>query len=300
METYTYTIDDTFAKSRLDRVLTQKLSDHSRTSIQELITNKCVLVNGVPATKSSLTIKSGDTLQVMIPAVTCREALPLPTEDLGVKIMYEHEDFLIVFKPAGLVVHAPHKESTEFSLADWLVHSFKDLKTVGPADRPGIVHRLDKDTSGLLIIPRANQSHAAFSELFQNRSIEKTYLAVVKGHPPQTGHIDLPLGRHHTHRHKISVLLNGRDSFTSYEVIAYLKESALLRVRPLTGRTHQIRVHCASLGHPLVGDAVYGSTHNLIARHALHAYQLAFTYKNRWYSFTYSMPQDMQTLLKML
>ncbi len=297
METFTYRVESDVVGSRLDRLLTQKLQDRSRTYIQELIEADCVTVNGTYANKPSLAVKLGDTIHVSIPAVVPRGALALPSQDMGVRILFEHEEFLIVYKPAGLVVHAPHAQSTEVSLVDWLVHSFKDLKTVGPEDRPGIVHRLDKDTSGILIIPRTNQAHAAFTALFQERSIEKTYLAVVKGHPKKEGLIDLALGRHPVHRHKIAVLPHGRESSTNYEVVSYLQESALLKVRPHTGRTHQIRVHCAALGHPVLGDATYGTTHTLIARHALHAYQLAFTYKDHWYSFSYDMPQDMKALI---
>jgi 23S rRNA pseudouridine1911/1915/1917 synthase len=300
METFAYTIEDSLVGARLDRVLSAKLPDHSRTSAQNLITHKYVSVNGIQATKSSLKVKLGDMIAVCMPDHVQRTGLPIPDEDMGVRILFEHEEFLIIYKPAGLVVHAPHPHSTEISLVDWLLHSFKNLSHVGPADRPGIVHRLDKDTSGLLIIPRTNSAHTLFSELFKARSIEKTYLAVVKGHPKQEDTIDLPLGRHAVHRHKISVLAHGRESITSYTVERYFQEAALITVRPRTGRTHQIRVHCAAQKHSIVGDALYGTAHPSIGRHALHAYQLAFTYKGRWYSFSYSMPHDMQNLIKKL
>lgn len=300
MESFVYTVEESIVGARLDRVLAEKLPDHSRTAVQNLIDRKCVSVNGIQAIKSSIVVKSGDMISVLIPAYVQRTGLTIPSQDMGVHILFEHAEFLIIYKPAGLVVHAPHPHSTEVSLVDWLLHSFKDLTHVGPADRPGIVHRLDKDTSGLLIIPRTNSAHVLFSELFQARSIEKTYFAVVKGHPKKEDTIDLPLGRHAVHRHKISVLPHGRESITSYEVEQYLQEAALIKVRPRTGRTHQIRVHCAAQKHAIVGDALYGTAHPSIGRHALHAYQLAFTYKGRWYSFSYSMPHDMQSLVKKL
>ena len=293
---FTYTVDEGVTLTRLDKVLTSKMPDRSRTYCKQLIVDDCVTVNGTVITKASCPINSGDTITVTIPPVRPLGALPLPPEDMGVRILFEHDDFLIVFKPAGLVVHAPHAHSTEVTLVDWLVHSSKELSSIGPEERPGIVHRLDKDTSGLLIIPRNNTAHAYFSSLFQNREIEKTYLAFVKGHPDKAGTIDYAIGRDRIHRHKMAVVNDGKASQTDYTVTEYYEDSTLLELHPVTGRTHQIRVHCTAMGHALLGDATYGSTHKHIKRHALHAYQLAFRYKERWYSFTYSMPEDMQTL----
>lgn len=293
METFTY---KGIEGARLDRVIAQSLPDRSRTYCKQLIVEDCVTVNGTIVSKPSWPIKEGDTIGVSMPPAREIGALPLPKEDMGVRILFEHPDFLVVYKPAGLVVHAPHKNSTEVSLVDWLVHTYTTLSTTGPEDRPGIVHRLDKDTSGILLIARTNKAHMYFADLFQQRAIEKTYYAVVKGHPDRSGTIDLPIDRHRIQRHKMAVSNSGKPACTHYRVRAYYEDCTALELHPVTGRTHQIRVHCAALGHALLGDSTYGSTHLQIKRHALHAYQLAFWYEHRWYSFTYDMPPDMKRL----
>ena len=162
------------------------------------------------------------------------------------------------------------------------------------------MHRLDTDTSGILIVPRTNHSLAQFSTLFQEKAIKKTYYAFVKGHPDKSGIIEDPIGRDPIHRHKMTSRPDGKPSLTKYTVEEYYEDSALLKVHPVTGRTHQIRVHCTALGHPLLGDTTYGSAHPGIKRQALHAHQLSFTYKKRWYSFSYALPEDMHLLQKKL
>ena len=284
---------------RIDRLLTAEFPRHSRNYFQQLIFDEHVLLNGSIIKKSSAIVKPGDTLQITFPAVRPLGALPLPEEDMGVRILYEHADFLIVYKPAHVLVHAPNNYSATVSLVDWLVHSFKELEAVGSTDRPGIVHRLDKDTSGILIIPRNNSSHAYFSGLFQQRKIHKTYLAVVQGHPSQSGTMDFNISRHPVHKHKMTHNAGGgRDALTHYNVVEYFPNGALLEVNPVTGRTHQIRVHCAAIGHPIEGDSIYGTSSESIARQALHAYRLSFTYQDRYYCFWYDMPDDMKNLIQ--
>ena len=300
MQTYTYNVGEECHGTRLDRVLTTKQPEHSRSYYKELITQDCVTINGTIVSKPSCPLKAGDTITVTIPPARPLGALPLPKEDLGVRLVYEHEDFLIVYKPAGLIVHAAHGKSTEVSLVDWLVHTFKELKDVGPEERPGIVHRLDKGTSGLLIIPRNNKAHTTFSKLFQDRKIEKTYLALVKGHTDKQGSVDEPVGRDPYKRHKMAVTFAGKEALTHYKVVQYYEEATLLELRIITGRTHQIRVHCSFLGHPLLGDITYGISHKRIKRQALHAYNIAFMYDNHWYSFSCGMPEDMRILQKSL
>ena len=282
---------------RVDRLLSNHFPNHSRSYFQQLITDKCVLLNGSIINKSSTIVKPGDTLSVTFPQVKIIGALPLPAHDMGIRIIYEHQDFLIVYKPAGVLMHAPNKYSDTVTLVDWLVHSFKELKLVGSADRPGIVHRLDKDTSGLLIVPRNNTAHAAFSHLFAQRLIQKTYHALVTGHTQPEGTVDYAIARHPIHKHKMAHTRGfGRESVTHYKMVKYFSDYSLIEVYPTTGRTHQIRVHCAAIGHAIIGDAVYGLPSKSIDRQALHAYQLTFSYQGVFYSFWHDMPKDMKKL----
>ncbi len=300
MDTYTYTVGQDLDGTRLDRALTSKQPDYSRSYYKELITDNCVTVNGTIVSKPSCPLKTGDTITITIPPARPLGALPLPDEDLGVRLVYEHTDFLIVYKPAGLLVHAPSDKSTEVSLVDWLVHTFSELKNVGPQDRPGIVHRLDKGTSGLLIVPRNNKALATFGTMFQERRIEKTYIALTEGHIDASGSINEPIGRDPILRHKMAVTLAGKEALTHYKALEYFDEATVLELRIITGRTHQIRVHCAYLGYPLLGDSTYGKEHKRIKRPALHATSIGFTYQEKWYSFSCGIPADMQALKKSL
>ncbi len=300
MEPLIYIMQEQQQPERLDRVLSAQFS-YSRSYFQHVISEEGVRVNGTPITKASLIIKPGDRIEVVLPAIRPLGALPLPAHDLGASITYTHDDFLIVYKPAGLIVHAANQYDETVTLVDWLVHSFRDLASIGASDRPGIVHRLDKDTSGLILVPRTNLSHAHFSTLFQQRKMEKTYLAIVQGHPEKSGSIDYPIDRDPKHMHKMTHSSPiGREALTHYRVVEYLNDAALLEVKPVTGRTHQIRVHCAAIGHPIIGDAVYGSSHSHINRQALHAHQLSFTYRDQLVSCWHDMPHDMRELLEKL
>ncbi len=270
----------------------------SRTYFQELIALKHVFVNDSPVKKPSLLLKQGDTVAVHFP--TLEEIKALKTLDPGLKIevVFEHEDFLVINKPAHLSVHAPSQHTNEGSLVDWLLSRFQELENVGSQERPGIVHRLDKDTSGLLLVARNRIAHELLSDMFKQRQVKKTYHAVVKGHPEETGAIDFPIARDTVHRIKMThKSVVGRDARTEYKVLRYFKEASLLELRPLTGRTHQLRVHCAALGYPIIGDRLYGSSSKLVERQALHAVALEFVYKGQPYFFSREAPDDFAQLI---
>lgn len=299
--TTTITVQAAETPARLDLFLSQKLPYYSRTFFKDLIEQGHITIGGIPATKASVVIKPGDIIAVYFPELALPEVTAQQVAHLDVKIVYQNEHFLIVNKPAGLTVHTPGAGHTELTLVDWLLHYFHEIKAVGSADRPGIVHRLDKDTSGLMIVARNSYAHEKLSDLFKDRKIKKTYLAVVKGHPVPEGTIDFNITRHPTNRVKMTHSSSlGRDAVTHYTVKEYLKDAALIEAKPVTGRTHQIRVHATALGHPLLGDALYGTVTPLIKRQALHAYQLDFTFEGKEYHFTQEMPEDMQELVKKL
>lgn len=294
-------VDAASSSLRIDLYLVQHFPEYSRNFFQKLLETGNILVNGKPVLKSNSIVKAHDILTIIFPTAHALEGLPLPQEDLGVKILYEHPDFLIIYKPAGLVVHTPHEYSTMVTLVDWLIHHFKELQGVGPSDRPGIVHRLDKDTSGILVIPRNEQALTYFGALFRNRTIVKTYYALVSGQPPDSGTIEYPISRHPQQNHKMTHQHpRGRESVTHYTVLERFKDAALVEVKPITGRTHQIRVHFSALGYPIIGDAIYGTESDKIARQALHAYSLSFMYKDKFFSFVYAIPQDMLYLVESL
>ena len=294
--------DNAIEQVRLDLFLHNHFTSYSRNFFQTLIEAGAIALNGKNATKASTIIKQGDALDIQFPEIrTIAPRVDISGQDLGVKVIFEHEHFLIVSKPAGLIIHPPSSRSTVVTLVDWLITHFKELETVGTSDRPGIVHRLDKDTSGIVLVPRNNYSHALFGAMFKDRAIKKTYLAVVQGHPEASGSIDFRIDRHPTDPIKMTHRSgSGRDALTHYSVLEYFQDTALLEVKPVTGRTHQIRVHCLAIRHPVIGDAVYGYASKSIKRQALHAHTLSFSFHDQEYSFTAEIPQDMENLIKQL
>lgn len=299
MDIPVYTITHTLEPERIDRLLTSHFPALSRNYFQEMIRNGHVQVNASIINKSSTIVKLNDVIELTFPQSRAMGALPLPETDMGIRLLYEHADFLIIYKPAGVLVHAPHNTSTVVTLADWLVHTFKELASVGHSDRPGIVHRLDKDTSGIMVIPRTPAALTEFARMFERRKMKKTYMAIVEGTPPAEGCIDWSITRHPRDKHKMThTTAYGREALSHYRVLQQFSDKALLEVRPVTGRTHQIRVHCSAIGHPIVGDSTYGSSSELIGRQALHAFKLSFTYKDKDYVFWHDMPEDMKRLIK--
>ena len=263
------------AQPRLDRYLAAQLADHSRAEVQRWIKEGLARVNARPA-RPGMALKPGDVVTLTIPEPAPTELLP---EDIPLVILYEDEDVIAIDKPAGMVVH-PAVGHSRGTLVNAILWHFPGLEGVGEGGRPGIVHRLDKDTSGIILVAKNPRAHRHLQAQFKDRTISKTYLALVHGHLKHSqGLIDAPIGRHARHRKRMAVVPanKGREAQTEYEVVAYYDLNTLAAAHPLTGRTHQIRVHFASLGHPVVGDVVYGRRDVYrLGRHFLHAHRIRF------------------------
>ncbi len=284
--------------TRLDRLLTTHIVGYSRSYFQELIDTGLVTINGKVITKSSFVVSPGDSITVTIPVPKQYDLEPYPVK---FDVVYINDDFIIINKPAGLCVHPASPTSVEKTLVHGLLHMFTDLREFDDTERPGIVHRLDKDTSGLMVIARTIPSRIMFTRLFKERAIHKTYLAVVQGHPPKEGMITAPIGRNPRNPTMMTHGgISSRESLTYYRTLVYYDNCALVEAKPVTGRTHQIRVHFASIGHGILGDTVYGHRSTYISRQALHAWQLSFSYNNQDFAFQVPVPDDFRSMLKQL
>ena len=258
--------------SRIDILLASLCSDMSRSYLKTLILDGHIILDGLKV-RPSHRVSVGQVAQISYVQPT---AISIESQDIPLDVVYEDDDFLVVNKPAGLVVHpAPgHQSGTLVNAA--LAHS-PDIQGIGDKLRPGIVHRLDKNTSGLIVIAKNQTSHARISKQFADRLVSKHYLALVHGQIDlDEAIIDGPIGRHPRDRKKMATVLTGREALTRYRVIQRYKDYSLLEALPTTGRTHQIRVHLASMGFPVVGDATYGRSQRDFDRHFLHAKALEF------------------------
>lgn len=302
--THVTTVSPDHALMRLDQFLCTQFSGYSRAYMQKLIDKGMVQIDGTVVHKASTPVKIGMCVTVCFTLNEPHATTSKNVDHIQVEVIFEHEHFLIIHKPAYLNVHAPGSSYELPTLVDWLIARMPYLTHIGDGMRPGIVHRLDKDTSGLMIIPKNNHAHAEFGRLFAQRQIKKTYHAYVVGKPPASGTIHFAIGRHPTNPTKMSHFSWGhsraRAAQSSYKVLEYFDQHALVEVKPLTGRTHQIRVHCAAIGHPLVADKVYGTSSPYIDRQALHAYALEFVYEDQQYFFTAPMPADIAHLATLL
>jgi len=257
-----------------------------------------VLVSGRPA-KASHRLRQGDEVTVHLPPP---EPLDVAPEDVPLNVVYEDRDILVINKPAGMVVHpAPgHRGGT---LVNAILARCPDLAGIGGYQRPGIVHRLDKDTSGLMVVAKNDKAHHSLTSQLKARRVHKVYLALVEGHlEPSQGVIDAPIGRHPRQRQRMAVVANGREAQTRYCVLHYLPGYTLVEASPITGRPHQIRVHMAAVGHPVVGDPVYGRPSPLVPRQFLHAYRLGFRLPDRdhYQEFEATLPEDLAEALRTL
>jgi 23S rRNA pseudouridine1911/1915/1917 synthase len=258
---------------RLDRFVQSAWPDLSRSRCAALIRDGRVTLNGSPA-KPATAVRTGDAIEIDVPAQAA--AVDPVAQDMPVAVVYEDAHVAIVDKPAGLSVH-PGPGHPDRTLVNALLGKLPELSSLGGSERPGIVHRLDKDTSGLLAVAKTDVAYRSLTRQLKERLVSKTYLALVTGHVLfDEGEVDQPIARHPLHRQRMAVVEGGRDSLTRYRVIARHAGSTLVEASPVTGRTHQIRVHMAWLGHPLVGDPVYGKRSLLVARHFLHAARLVF------------------------
>lgn len=259
---------------RLDRYLGTVLPDFSRMRLQAFIREGCILVNGSP-TRPSQILRVGDEIRVTVPEEV--EPSAAKAQDIPLDILHEDAAVLVLDKPAGLVVH-PGAGNADGTLVNALLFHCAGLSVIGGVERPGIVHRLDKETSGCLVIAKTDFAHRSLSGQFADRLVQKSYLALVEGIPRMPhGRIEAAIGRHPIHRQKMTVSERGRASVTQYRVLASSLGKALVECQPRTGRTHQIRVHLKHLGHPIVGDPLYGRRGGH-SRHFLHAWKISFTH----------------------
>lgn len=285
---------------RLDRFMVACLPDFSRSRLQVLISDGFVDVNGVTVKKSGQKLERGEKVTIRIPP---QAPSRLTGENIPLDILFENDDLLVVNKPAGMVVHpaAGHYSGT-------LVHAILGydpvMEGVGGEERPGVVHRLDKDTSGLILIAKNDKSHHWLQDQFRLRKVDKIYLALVDGHPPTpTGRVEAAIGRDSSHRKKMAIVneSRGREAISEYKTLESFPNHTLLEFHPLTGRTHQIRLHCAFLGCPIVGDNLYGHRQSslVLNRQFLHAHKLKIILpgeKNER-TFEAQLPEDLLAAL---
>ncbi len=281
---------------RLDRYVSEKCPELSRSQAQKLIEAGLITVNSRSA-KPSLKLDIGDSIQITIPPPLKSELTP---EAIPLTILYEDDDLMVIDKPAGLTTH-PAPGNPEHTLVNAILAHFPALADMGSFPRPGIVHRLDKDTSGLIIVAKNTRAQLNLVEQFRTHSVVKVYLVLVKGHlSPEKGIIEAPIGRDTRNRKRMAVVSKGREAKTEYQIVKYLDGYSLLEVRTHTGRTHQIRVHLSAIGFPVVGDATYGVKSPILSRQFLHAHRLGFKLPStdEYVEFKSELPQDLKEAMK--
>lgn len=275
-ETITVQANENDKGKRIDSFLNEVIEDATRSYIQKIIDGGYVEITGKKTTKSGNKLKGTETIVVNLPE---DETLDLIPEDIPLEIIYEDSDIVVINKAPNMVVHPAHGNYNG-TLVNALLYHIKDLSTINGVIRPGIVHRLDKDTSGVIVVAKHDEAHTTLSDMFKEKTLEKTYVCIAKGiFKDKSGRIETLIGRDPRDRKKMAVVTeNGKIAISNYEVLDESKNYSLVKVRIETGRTHQIRVHMKSLNHPILGDATYGNSTDGIARQMLHAYRLKFTH----------------------
>lgn len=295
-----FIVEEDFKDKRLDVYLSSKLENKSRTFIQNLIEEGRVLVYNFPK-KSNYRLKIADKIKITIPDPI---SLDIKSEDIPLDIIYEDSDVIVVNKPQGMIVH-PAPGVYEGTLVNALMNHCKDLSGINGVTRPGIVHRIDKETSGILVVAKNDYAHNSLAKQLKEHSMKRIYIALVEGIIKEDeGTINEPLGRHPIERIKIAVIKGGRHAVTHYKVLERFKSYTLIECRLETGRTHQIRVHMAYIKHPLVGDKVYGykkQRFNLQGQ-LLHAKTLGFIHPStgEFMEFSSEIPKHFENVLKVL
>lgn len=286
---------------RLDVFLSERINELTRSQVQRFIEERTVKVDGI-ARKSSYKLKSDEKVEIEYELEKPQE---IQSENIPIDVLYSDDHIAIIDKHSGMIVH-PGAGKRDHTLINALLHRFPDLKEVGPEERPGIVHRLDKDTSGLMVVARNLKAYELLQQQFRKREVEKIYLGLIWGRMPEKkGKISWPIGRHVKHGERISVKTKKpREAETYYSVQKEYEKFSLLEIKPLTGRTHQIRVHMAASGHPLAGDTLYGRRKSKpgFPRLFLHASCLSFIHPETQEKVEFSspLPQDLKSFLAKL
>ena len=282
---------------RLDKYLTQVLPQFSRAYLQKLIVQGYILVNG-QRTKANQRLSNVDSITVELPPLSL---YPL-AEPIPLTIIYEDEEILVIDKPAGLTVH-PAPGHPSHTLVNAILAHCPDLAMSNELMRPGIVHRLDKDTSGLIVIAKNDSAREYLAAQFKSRTVTKGYFVLVKGRlSPDQGIIEAPIGRDPHSRRRMAIVETGKEATTRYQVRKYLDNYTLVEVTPLTGRTHQIRVHLSAIGYPVIGDSLYGTKSTHLNRQFIHAYRLGFCLPStkQYQEFIAPLPVDLEQALEHL
>ena len=301
MKELKFSAEEKFIGKRLDIFLQSMLEEMSRAGVQKLIEDGLVKVNGKDIKKAGTKLKGNEIVEVKIPEEEVPELKP---ENIPIDIVYEDEYIAVINKTSNMTVH-PAQNIYTGTLVNALLYHFKSLSNINEDNiRPGIVHRLDKDTSGLIIIAKTNEAHEKLVEMFQSKNMKKTYIAICKGNFSQkSGRIENLIGRDPYERKRMAVVeTNGKPAITNYEVIDEVQDFSLMKVNIETGRTHQIRVHMKFLNHPILGDSTYGTSSKLAERQMLHAYKLEFIHPitKENIKVVGKLPEDFENIIKKL